>query len=729
MAQDYSNDKPSMRRQTPGMELSDELKKEIVQKIVDGHQTCERDRAEWLSRQEDYLSNWNDMLSPSRKGPFEGASNVHLPITLEQILAVHGRLMDILFSTHPWFYIKGREAADERKKQQNEILMQWELESHANRCEGIFKSIDAWIWDWCSMGRGIIKWYWEEEKETLLDVVPVVDEQGNVVGEREEERTETIFSGTCLRTVDPLNFFIPSGYSVVDAPVLFERMLLSENDLHCFKKYKYMIPSAVDFVLAHGSSTKDAHTQDAMNMARLRDELEGGVASDSENNKEGFEVLESYIRCDVNDDGYAERLIVWLERSTNTILGWNFVNRASKASRPPYSVIDYIPRKSEPMGLVELLYQINNMMDGVYNIRMDSGILSNIPWGTIRESRTLKAADIAIKPGEFIPVAEHNDLVVQSRPNMQPFFVQEEGMLQRHVDKLSVSELGQGLVPGVVGPLGTATGATAMLNEMNKRLSVLMMRVRLGFAEVLKGIYQLLKENLPLGTVFRVTGEDGKELYGQLESREMFMAQVDFTFVTPTATLNKEADRQNSLLWLQTVTNPLYIQLGLSTPQTLKTALQDVARAFGKQGLNNYIGEPQMQPIPQSIQEEISYILQGLMPYIPMNDDHPAKIQALVQHRDAEELSNFFKEPELYQIVVARFNQAIQKHQQWLQAIQAQAASSNVSGLSVGPTTDNRLAGLPTSAESPEGQGAPLGGGMGGSNAGMAGGTDTETPR
>lgn len=718
-----NNEYKNKRIELPSkVKLSKEEKERFALDILEDVKNFANDRAEWLARWEEFLDQWNNFVEPIRKGPFNSSSNVHVPFTMQQVLAHHARMMDVIFGVYPSFYIIPTDPADDAKKPKLEVLMQWEIDRHCNRNEGIQTEVDKWIWDITTMGRGVMKGGWDEEHEKYIDVecklVQVQNPDGStslVPDPNQEmieiEKEEEIYSGSKFKAIDPLDFYMPAGFNVTESPKLAERIYLTEDDLKRMKEKKQFFADSIDDVLKT-QGNKYRFGQHERSSAQIRDENEGVKYAEADINQPMYHVIEWYGRRDVNGDGYSEKVVAWVEEGSKRLLGWNFLNRVSKAGRPPYHVVDFIPRKDWPMGLVELLYSVNLEMDSMHNIRIDSGIIANMPWGTVKESKTVKADNIQIKPGYFMAVNEHDDIRVLSTQSTMPFFVQEEQMLIRHGERLHIPDAGQGQVPSQIGPLGTATGTVSLLGEMNKRLSVYVTRLRKGWGGVLKHMYQLLKENLPLGTMWRVTGEDGRDIFAKLESREEFASSIDFDFIANTATLNKEMDKQNALVWFQTAMNPLLLQLGLTNPATIKNALKDVARALHKQGLANYIADANTNPIVQSLEEEISFILAGIRPVIAMNDDHQAKIQGLLIHKDSEELRQFFAaDPLKLQQIIFGFDQAIQLHTQMLEAMQAQAQMTNLSGQQEQPTMSNRVAGGSLNTESPEGQGAPLGGG------------------
>ncbi len=709
--------------------LTAEQKQELGKKALDDLAAMRRDRSDWLTRQEYYLHQWDDFVSPNRTGPWNDSSNFHIPFIMEQCRGFHARFMALLFDFKPYFHVRVNEQSDVPKKEFVQTLMQWALENRCNRNEGIQPQVDLWLWNCVTKGRGVGRLTWEEMRETYPDIQQEVDpETGEVVREEEVMKEgDIVYAGPRFENIDMLHFYIPAGSTVETADPLIARLFWSKDHMRRLSQTDRFYTTAIqDVIEKYPASERQTNSEEA-GVEMAEDNLEGIDSVDSDLKREMYQVLECWTYYDVNGDGIDEKIVLWVHEDSGTVLGWNYAYKITKDGRPPYFTIDFIPRKNIPLGLVEMLRSINDEIDAIHNMRMDCGTMQNVPWGTIRESKALKSDDVQISPGYFLPVQEHDDIQIKSVPANQNFFVREEEMIIRHGELLGMSSLGFGQTPNKVGSLGTASGTSMMLGEMNRILNVHLLRIQQGWKLVLRHMYELLRDRLPLDTAFRITGEDGRDVFGRLENRNLFAANVDFDFSANAASMNRELEKQMNLIWLQTASNPLMVQLGLSTPRTIKAAMEDVAKSLGKKGIDNYVESPELAPRPQTLEEEVNFILQGIKPVIVLNDDHAAKVNGLVMHRDSPMLSEAgVQDPNALNMIIAGFNAAIQEHQQFAEAIQAQAAASNISGLEIAPTAMNREAGSTTTADSPAGEGAPLGGGAGALNPGITGDTPVE---
>ena len=73
----------------------------LVERACRKFEQFEIDRTEWNMRREEFYCGWDDYLTPIRKGPWDGSSNVHLPITEVQCNLMHARVMQAFFFMAP----------------------------------------------------------------------------------------------------------------------------------------------------------------------------------------------------------------------------------------------------------------------------------------------------------------------------------------------------------------------------------------------------------------------------------------------------------------------------------------------------------------------------------------------------------------------------------------------------------------------------------------------------
>ena len=96
------------RLQNVEVNLRDQIPKKLLAKVRDlkfGEKvtkmwgTADSNRANWLERQQIYLTDWDEFLISSSEGPFAGASNLHLPMPFIVAKTYHARMLQAIMST------------------------------------------------------------------------------------------------------------------------------------------------------------------------------------------------------------------------------------------------------------------------------------------------------------------------------------------------------------------------------------------------------------------------------------------------------------------------------------------------------------------------------------------------------------------------------------------------------------------------------------------------------
>jgi hypothetical protein len=85
--------------------------------------------------------------------------------------------------------------------------------------------------------------------------------------------------------------------------------------------------------------------------------------------------------------------------------------------------------------------------------------------------------------------------------------------------------------------------------------------------------------------------------------------------------------------------------------------------------------------------------MQGQMPKIILNDDHESKIKNLQDYFNSEPFARDIQSGVVDYSVADLFKQAIKKHTDLLQSMNAQANQANVTGQQVGTTLGSRMTG------------------------------------
>lgn len=564
-------------------------------------------RAPWLQRQRDMLREYDEFFDEIYEAPTDWSSTLHLPTVLTHVKTFHARMFQALLGIDPPFAIRARSSANVDRVDMIENFMRWTLTDWANEHQGIHEAADGWLWDWVTTGVGILKVRWNKKYTRYEDVVevpveytqPNVDGEGNTIAqliqtteEQVEIKVDEIFNGPSVELVRPEDLIIVGGGGDPQkAEAVMQASMLTASDLNMMADQGIFDKKAVTNVIESGGDYGDPTTQD------IKDERESnaGLSDEDHYKAKQYEVIEAYLKMDVDGSGIDSDIVVFVHRQSGEILRATYLYRINKTGKRPFFKIDFHKRHGQPygVGLVELLYQVGKEIDAIHNIRMDTGLITSLPWGFYRPGAGMQTSSIPIEPGSMIPLENPStDVSFPNLGNRTGFAFQEESALNNVIERLtSINDMSFGSMQSQ-GAARTATGARILAGETNANLDIFLQRLNRGWKQVLVYIFQLLQENTPDGMEFRVTGDDGNHYYQQVKNRQELQGMYDFELEPNSANSNKSIQTQVASQVYQMTQNVLDIQLGLITPSERFEAIKNMYQVMGIKDISKYLRKP-----------------------------------------------------------------------------------------------------------------------------------------
>jgi hypothetical protein len=293
-----------------------------------------------------------------------------------------------------------------------------------------------------------------------------------------------------------------------------------------------------------------------------------------------------------------------------------------------------------------------------------------------------------IGPGKGIPVDDVNDIAFP-RVNGNPAYgFQEEAQVMQHAERITgINDLAMGQ-SNSQGVGRTATGAAALVNELNANIDIYIKHYQWGFSRDLKFLDKQVQELLPLGLEYRVVGMDGRAMYKRFSDRDTFNFDCDFDITGNTVNSNKAIERDTAQMLLSLLQNPLALQAGLVKPQNLYNAYKNLLRKFEIRDFDSYLTSPEaVESSPYTALDEINMILSGVQPQIFMNDKHDEKLRVFAEFEKSPEFA-YYSEGHLPLYLATK-----SAHEGYAQAIQAQAGSMNrMGGAGIAPMLQAQIA-------------------------------------
>ena len=680
------------RDQSPQSLLEKTRELKVGQKVMELWRQGNNDRADYLERQAEILKNWDSVdFYNDTSGPWSGSSQLHLPLTFTACKTLHARFLQALFSMDPPFVTKARtEAYSDRVRNVQEVLA-YALKDWANHYQGIESTADEWLWSWITTGRGILKLRWDKTYTRFIDVEQsVVPRRETVVdpetGDYKDKITPEIVTKevpvTRLKYQGPIaelrnieDVLILGGHGDPDlADAVLDSYQLTASDLWTQADCGVFDVDVVDKLVKGGKDRVEAVDTSGLKQNRADNAGQGNINTEAALDR--YQVIEAYLKLDVDGSGITTEVVVWVAARTNEILRANYLDRLNRAGDRPFATIDYYrrPNQENPIGLVEIMMPLAMEMDCLHNLRVDFGTLAAMPFGFVRANSSLEPETIELAPGALIPVDNPQaDVYFPNLGNRTAFGFQEEQSLNQYLERLTgVNDLTLGAMGGSQGATRTATGARALLGESNANLDVFLRRLQQGWRKVLRYMLGMIQQRIPAGFAFRVTGEDGQDYWRYIRDREDIAGFFDFELSGNTANSNNQLQQQQTLEIYQMLQNPLLIQAGLVTPAGIYEAARAVLLTKGIKDVAKYIQAPPQYLYIPTPAEEANRLLRGIpVPVLP-NSDHEGFLAYFQEIHDSDELLGQFSE----QDAITLASQA-KKHQEMMAAMQQMAAQAS----------------------------------------------------
>lgn len=612
----------------------------------------EDERTEFIDRLTGYREIWSNFQRTGLNPAFDGAADVHIPVAFSHIKAMHARIYNAVMGMDPIFTLKPKNVVSEQQQDAKETILNWAIRDYANMGEGWEAAIDQDIWNFVADGTSVTKQPWKRDVRKYTDVEEKIirpielDEHGHPkFEEKEVEKEEITYDGPMLETVKLEDFYIigDNAEDIDSADMIAHRQQYTRSDLIKMSNIGFFKSDATQRVVAKEPQVlgNNPFTGDQSNLKELDNYVTGVNKSLTSAGIRSYIVYEVYFRYDIDDDGIDEELVAWMEESTREILRLTYLERVGPGGKRPFTLKKLIPRKGSPYGIGfgELLYGLNNEVDAIHNMRLDFGTLQNVPFFFYRAASGINPQQIKVGPGKGIPLDDpKKDVAFPQFGGSTAYGFNEEGVVKAYIENvtsLSPLALGQQSQQG----LGrTATGAAALVSEMNVNLDILIRRYQRGFKRNLHILDLQLQDLLPLGKVIRVTGLDGKNLYRRFENRDDLRWSTDYDLSGNSATSNKAVQRETAQMILQTIANPIFLQAGLTNAGNLYQAARNMLVKSEVKNIDAYLTKPaDVVDNPYSGRDELSAIMAGIRLPKDVKDKHQEKLIFFQEFEDSDD--------------------------------------------------------------------------------------------
>lgn len=536
----------------------------------------------------------------SRQFPFEGASNLVIPIIAIHTDTLHAQIMAAIFKTQPIIVAKilgefGKES--DKFKEAYEEYMQYvaiepsELDLYRVYNEGFSECI--------KYGTVTYKCPWEKHTRDFL--IP----GGDGTGKASDFQQKTIYEGPRPEKLPFNAFYYPiQAKRLEDMDFKAHKRVMLQHDLEERKHTKLYTKEAVEKILASPDRTTPEQVE------KVKEDSLGAKTSASFGHKE-WDIWECFITYRYNDEAFAPRMVVSYHEKTNTIarvMYDNFDQEWFVGARMAHRD-DMYPG----YGFAETLWMFEEGASETYNGYRDNQTVANTRvWRVDPDSKLHQG--YRIYPSAMLPAAK-DEIEPMAHGDISQINLDELRLLLELAERRSgVSPPQQGAGAGGPGKRGvySSMGTLSVLQEGNSRKDLNVSDMRDAHVRLMRLI------SLQYGKF----GGDSKHHEGRLalfggkqelikKALEMIaQRKMGLPCFSATASINKEVEKQNDIMLSQMMwrhyqaisqllgslqnqtTPPLVKQYFLETIMAANLLMKKILRNFGHDEVERLVPDP-----------------------------------------------------------------------------------------------------------------------------------------
>jgi hypothetical protein len=504
--------------------------------------------------------------------PWDGASNVVVPIAVMQTNGMFSLLKDSFKARDPFYEVRG---TDKRFRGEAEgVSAALDLVFDSPNFANMRKKDNQALYDLGSLGTQFVKVRWNNDTRSWKEL----DIDGQIIERAQSRRSHPDVELIVLEDLYTRSYWD----NVQTCPWVAHRIPYMRAELMALGARG--VYRGVDDVLARGGDELDAN----------RLELLTKLGFDPETEDENlFYVFEVHLSYDVDNDGVMEELVVWYDPVSRTRLRVDLNNLGSRMIKV-IKLLE-VPGSLYGLGVGGLVDNIQEEINDLHNMRNDSTMLSMLQMTFVKNGVQYGLQE-GLRPGAVKKLGDpKNDVFITKYPDVSMSTIAAEQVLQRYAHQASaVTEDQLGFANSTIGTRETYSGSLLRAQNSSRVYAAMEESVKEGYTEIGIALFQqMLAHKDELESITNRLPEDKRQ--GFLSAMETPLEEVEskFSFTIKTRELERteEAKRQAYLTLSQLYT--MYAERILQLMQMV------------------YAGGEQGQQIPPQVKEAGAEIIVG----------------------------------------------------------------------------------------------------------------------
>jgi hypothetical protein len=497
----------------------------------------------------------------TRNIPVEGAPNIEVPIGAIAADSIYAQAVDLIQNVSPPITV--------RPTSRTWVEYAKDLQTFAN---------------WMAPNE---LQYWRPLHHTLLDDIQLGTGVLYTPHTKKVRKTRTSrveWRGPRTFSIAPEDFVVPGGvlHDIQHCTFNAMRLWLTRGELAMYAE-------------SEGWDTEEAQPTAAVGTVRAQRERLGGTTT-QQTRADLFEVFIVHASYDIDEDGQEEDLLAAWDRTSGKVLMYRYNDYVVW----PYEdmVYQFRPHLFYGIGVLEMLRPFQEEATELHNHRVLNTLLANARIWAVKSG--LFTDRLKIWPGKPIQVPDpKNDIAAIGMADVYPSAtLAEQVTLALAERRVGMNDLNSPRPQNIMGSRTPGITALSLLQQATKRFAPAFDGMRLGVARTVRqGLYRY-QERLLAG------GPDADAVQGQLTrtfgaasarritailSDPHFDEAVTIELTASSASINREADRQNAILLanLMTTYYERVIQMSMAAanpqvPPAVKAVITKVAAAAGE---------------------------------------------------------------------------------------------------------------------------------------------------
>jgi hypothetical protein len=313
------------------------------------------------------------------------------------------------------------------------------------------------------------------------------------------------------------------------------------------------------------------------------------------------------------------------------------LNKDGKRSPVKFGFIER-PGRFLPISLSEWLRHVQAELDGIHNLRLDSGTLSVMPFGFYKPLAGLQKDVYKIQPGSMYPTADPSSVSFPQTNARPQWSFQDEALVYKYGS--AQSGLNESSTGSFVSKRQSASEYLGTANAIDLRTEAVVVGFLRSLRRLLYRIVGLYQQFAPPSRIFQVGGAEGVKLVKRFET-DRLQGKLLLRLTGNLDQINPQLQRDIAMNMLSLLMNQILIQLGIVKPDTIYAAISHVAKAMNYKGVPLHKPDlPEQSPSP-NIENKLMVEGTAVQPHLDENfDEHLRSHMGFLTDPNAKKMLN-----------------------------------------------------------------------------------------